>query len=158
MKRLSILFTLLLFAAIGLQAQGLQVTGNVVSVEDGSALPGVTVVVRGTTVGAVTDFEGKYEIVVPEGNEILVFSFVGMQTQEIGIGNSTVIDVTMEVDAVRMDEVVVIGYGRSTREASTGSVAIVDQSQLQDVPELSFEKMLSGKVAGVQITSTSGQP
>ncbi len=158
MKRLSILFTLLLFAAIGLQAQGLQVTGNVVSVEDGSALPGVTVVVRGTTVGAVTDFEGKYEIVVPEGNEILVFSFVGMQTQEIAIGNSTVIDVTMEVDAVRMDEVVVIGYGRSTREASTGSVAIVDQSQLQDVPELSFEKMLSGKVAGVQITSTSGQP
>jgi TonB-linked SusC/RagA family outer membrane protein len=64
----------------------------------------------------------------------------------------------MEVDAVNMDEVVVIGYGRATREASTGSVSVVKQDQLRDVPELSFDKMLSGKVAGVQITSTSGQP
>jgi carboxypeptidase-like protein len=79
MKRLSILFTLLLFVSIGLQAQGLQITGKVASADDGSALPGVTVIVKGTTVGAVTDFEGKYNIVVPEGNETLVFSFVGMQ-------------------------------------------------------------------------------
>ncbi len=158
MKRLSILFTLLLFVSFGLWAQGLQITGNVVGADDGSALPGVTVIVKGTTVGAVTDFEGKFSITVPEGNETLVFSFVGMQTQEIAIGNSTVINVAMEVDAVNMDEVVVIGYGRSTREASTGSVSVVKQDQLQDVPELSFDKMLSGKVAGVQITSTSGQP
>jgi len=122
MKRLSILFTLLLFVSFGLWAQGLQITGNVVGADDGSALPGVTVIVKGTTVGAVTDFEGKFSITVPEGNETLVFSFVGMQTQEIAIGNSTVINVAMEVDAVNMDEVVVIGYGRSTREASTGSV------------------------------------
>ncbi len=158
MKRLSILFTLLMFVSLGLWAQGLQITGNVVSADDGSALPGVTVIVKGTTVGAVTDFEGKYTITVPEGNETLVFSFVGMQTQDIAIGNSTAINVTMEVDAVNMDEVVVIGYGRSTREASTGSVSVVKSDQLRDVPELSFDKMLSGKVAGVQVTSTSGQP
>jgi TonB-dependent starch-binding outer membrane protein SusC len=158
MKRLSILFTLLLFAGLGLWAQGLQITGNVVSAEDGSALPGVTVVVKGTTVGAVTDFEGKFEITVPEGSGILVFSFVGMQTQEIAIGNSTVINVAMEIDAVNMDEVVVIGYGRATRESSTGAVSVVKQEQLQDIPELSFDKMLTGKVAGVQVTSTSGQP
>jgi len=157
MKRLSILFTLLLFACIGLQAQG-QITGNVSSVEDGTALPGVTVVVKGTTVGAVTDFDGNYVIVVPDGSNTLIFSFVGMQTREIAIENSTVINVAMEIDAVNMDEVVVIGYGRATREASTGSVSVVKQDQLQDVPELSFDKMLAGKVAGVQVTATSGQP
>ena len=129
MKRLSILFTLLLFVSIGLQAQGQQITGTVVSAEDGSALPGVTVIVRGTTVGAVTDFEGHYEITAPQGSGVLVFSFVGMQTQEIGIGTSTVIDVSMKVDAVNMDEVVVIGYGRATREASTGSVSVVKQER-----------------------------
>jgi len=158
MKRLSILFTLLLFVSLGLYAQGTQITGKVVSAEDGSALPGVTVVVRGTTVGAVTDFEGNYEIVAPEGNNTLVFSFVGMKTQEIAIGTSTVINVTMEIDAVNMDEVVVVGYGRATREASTGSVSVVKEEQLQDIPELSFDKMLTGKVAGVQVTAVSGQP
>ncbi len=126
--------------------------------QNGSALPGVTVIVKGTTVGAVTDFEGNYSIGVPSGSGVLVFSFVGMQTQEVAIGNSTVINVTMEIDAVNMDEVVVIGYGTATREASTGSVSVVKADQLQDVPELSFDKMLTGKVAGVQVTSTSGQP
>ena len=158
MKRLSILCALLMFVSIGLRAQGLEITGNVVGANDGSALPGVTVVVKGTTVGAVTDFEGNYSIVAPEGSKMLVFSFVGMQSQEVAIGNSTTINVSMKVDAVNMDEVVVIGYGRATREASTGSVSVVNSDQLQDVPELSFDKMLTGKVAGVQITSTSGQP
>ena len=158
MKRLSILFTLLLFVSIGLQAQGQQITGTVVSAEDGSALPGVTVIVRGTTVGAVTDFEGHYEITVPQGSDVLVFSFVGMQTQEIAIGTSNVIDVSMKVDAVNMDEVVVIGYGTARREASTGSVSVVKEDALQDIPEISFDKMLTGKVAGVQVTGVSGQP
>ncbi len=158
MKRLSILFALLMFVSFGLQAQGTEITGSVVSAADGAALPGVTVIVKGTTVGAVTDFEGKYSIGVPDGKGSLLFSFVGMQTQEIAIGNSTIINVSMEVDAVNMDEVVVVGYGRATREASTGSVSVVKSDQLQDVPELSFDKMLTGKVAGVQVTATSGQP
>ncbi len=158
MKRLSILSALLMFVSFGLRAQGTEITGNVVSAEDGSALPGVTVVVKGTTVGAVTDFEGNYTIETPSESDILVFSFVGMQTQELAIGASTVINVSMDVDAVNMDEVVVIGYGRATREASTGSVAVVKADQLQDIPELSFDRMLIGKVAGVQVTATSGQP
>ena len=158
MKRLSILSALLMFVSFGLRAQGTEITGDVVSAEDGSALPGVTVVVKGTTVGAVTDFEGNYSIEAPSGSDILVFSFVGMQTQEVAIGASTVINVSMDIDAVNMDEVVVIGYGRATREASTGSVAVVKSEQLQDIPELSFDKMLTGKVAGVQVTATSGQP
>lgn len=158
MKRLSILSALLMFVSLGLMAQGTEITGNVVSAEDGSALPGVTVIVKGTTVGAVTDFQGNYSIGAPSGDGILVYSFVGMQTKEVAIGNSTIINVSMDIDAVNMDEVVVVGYGTATREASTGSVSVVKADQIQDVPELSFDKMLTGKVAGVQITSTSGQP
>jgi TonB-linked SusC/RagA family outer membrane protein len=158
MKRLSIFSVLLMFVSFGLQAQGTEITGSVVSAEDGSALPGVTVVVKGTTVGTVTDFEGKYTIELPSSADILMFSFVGMQTQELKIGASIIIDATMDIDAVNMDEVVVIGYGRATREASTGSVAVIKSDELQDVPELSFDKMLTGKVAGVQVTATSGQP
>lgn len=158
MKRFVFLFALLVFAFNGLQAQGLQITGNVTGADDGSALPGVSVIVKGTTVGTVTDFEGAYSIVVPEGSTTLVFSFVGMESQEVAIGSSTSIDVVLQTDAVKMDEVVVIGYGTSTREANTGSVSIIDQDVLQDVPEVSFDKMLAGKAAGVSVTATSGQP
>ncbi|MCF8226670.1 MAG: TonB-dependent receptor [Bacteroidales bacterium] len=158
MKRFSVLLAFLVFAGAALFGQGQQITGTVTSEEDGSPLPGVTVLVRGTSIGTVTDFEGNYSIVVPEGSNVLVFSFVGMENKEVEIGAATSIDVAMRADAVRMDEVVVIGYGTSTREANTGSVAVVGDEDLQDIPELSFDKMLTGKVAGVQVTGTSGQP
>ncbi|MBN2697688.1 MAG: TonB-dependent receptor [Bacteroidales bacterium] len=158
MKRFVFLFALLVFALYGLQAQEMQITGNVTSFEDGSALPGVSVVVKGTTLGTVTDFEGSYSIAVPEGATTLIFSFVGMQTREVAIGTSRTINVAMETDAIRMDEVVVVGYGTSTREASTGSVAVVHSDEIQDIPEVSFDKMLAGKVAGVHVTAQSGQP
>jgi TonB-dependent SusC/RagA subfamily outer membrane receptor len=146
------------FAGAALYGQGQQITGTVTSADDGTPLPGVTVLVKGTTAGTVTDFEGNYSIAVPQGSEVLVFSFVGMLNQEVEIGTSNVIDVQMMTDAVRMDEVVVVGYGTSTREANTGSVSVVGDQDLQDVPELSFDKMLAGKVAGLQVTGTSGQP
>ena len=158
MKRLTILLTFLVSVSLGLQAQGLQITGSVISAEDGSPLPGVSVVVKGTTVGTVTDFDGNYSITVPQGANTLVFSFVGMRTQEVAIGESAILDVVLETDAVRMDEVVVIGYGTSTREASTGSVGVVKSDEIQDIPEVSFDKMLAGKVAGVHVTAQSGQP
>lgn len=158
MKRFSVLLAFFLIAGAVLYGQRQQITGTVTSEDDGSPLPGVTVLVKGTTIGAVTNFEGNYSIGVPEGSDILVFSFVGMLNQEVRIGGSSVVDVVMVTDAVRMDEVVVIGYGTSTREANTGSVSVVGDEDLQDVPELSFDKMLAGKVAGVQITGTSGQP
>lgn len=158
MKRFSVLLAFLVFAGTALFGQGQQITGTVTSAEDGTPLPGVTVLVKGTTVGTVTDFEGNYTISVPEGSEMLVFSFVGMENKEVEIGTSSVIDVALDSDAVGLDEVVVIGYGTSTREANTGSVSVVGDDELQDNPELSFDKMLAGKVAGVQITGTSGQP
>ena len=158
MKRFSVLLAFLVFAGTALFGQGQQITGSVTAADDGSALPGVTVLVKGTSVGTVTDFDGKYTISVPQGSTTLVFTFIGMENQEVEIGTSSVIDVVMTTDAVRMDEVVVVGYGTSTREANTGSVAVISNEDLQDVPEMSFDKMLSGKVAGVQITSGSGQP
>jgi TonB-dependent starch-binding outer membrane protein SusC len=114
MKRFSVLLAFLVFAGAALYGQGQQITGTVTSAEDGTPLPGVTVLVKGTTAGTVTDFEGKYAIAVPQGARVLVYSFVGMLNQEVEIGTSTVIDVQMLTDAVRMDEVVVIGYGTST--------------------------------------------
>ncbi|MEX2372033.1 MAG: TonB-dependent receptor [Bacteroidales bacterium] len=158
MKRFSVLLAFLVFAGTALFGQGQQITGTVTSSDDGSPLPGVTVLVKGTRIGTVTDFSGNYTIAVPEGSDILVFTFVGMENQEVEIGTSTIINVVMTTDAVRMDEVIVIGYGTSTREANTGSVSVVGDEDLQDIPELSFDKMLAGKVAGVQVTGSSGQP
>jgi len=158
MKRLLVLFAFLVSVSGMLYAQGVQITGTVTDAENGEALPGVSVVVKGTTIGAVTDFEGNYAISVPNTDALLVFSFVGMESQTLTVGNQTTIDVLMTVDAIKMDEVVVIGYGTSTREANTGAVTILDEESLQDVPELSFDKMLAGKAAGVQVTATSGQP
>jgi len=158
MKRLLVLFAFLVSASVMLYSQGVQITGTVTDAENGEALPGVSVVVKGTTIGAVTDFEGNFNISVPSAESLLVFSFVGMESQTIAVGTSTTIDVLMTVDAIKMDEVVVIGYGTSTREANTGAVTILDEDVLKDVPELSFDKMLAGKAAGVQVTATSGQP
>ncbi len=158
MKRLLVLFAFFVSASVMLYSQGVQITGTVTDADNGEALPGVSVVVKGTTIGAVTDFEGNYAISVPNTDALLVFSFVGMESRNITVGNQTTIDVQMTVDAIKMDEVVVIGYGTSTREANTGAVTILDEESLNNVPELSFDKMLAGKAAGVQVTSTSGQP
>ena len=157
MKRLVLLFTLLAFGWGALQAQT-QVTGRVTDAQDGTPLPGVSVVVKGTTVGTVTDLEGQYEIMVPTADASLEFSFVGMRSKVVPVGNSTVIDVMLEVDAVQMDEVLVVGYGTSTKEANTGAVSVIRDDVIRDVPEASFDKMLAGKVAGMQVTATSGQP
>jgi TonB-linked SusC/RagA family outer membrane protein len=158
MKRLLVLFAFFVSASVMLYSQGVQITGTITDAENGEALPGVSVVVKGTTIGAVTDFEGNYSISVPDANTLLVFSFVGMESQTVVVGASTSIDIQLAVDAIKMDEVVVIGYGTSTREANTGAVTILDEDALKDVPELTFDKMLAGKAAGVQVTATSGQP
>jgi len=156
MKRMIFLLCLALgwVSAIGQT----QVTGTITSADDGSPLPGVTVIVAGTTIGTVSDLEGQYSILVPEGSNALEFSFVGLKTQRVEIGTSTVIDVMMETDAVLMDEVLVVGYGTSTKEANTGAVSVIREDEIQDVPETSFDKMLAGKVPGMLVTSTSGQP
>ena len=104
MKRLLALFAFLVTASLVLYSQGVQITGTVTDAENGEALPGVSVVVKGTTIGTVTDFEGNYAISVPNTDALLVFSFVGMESQTFTVGNATTIDVQMTVDAIKMDD------------------------------------------------------
>ncbi|MBN2697694.1 MAG: SusC/RagA family TonB-linked outer membrane protein [Bacteroidales bacterium] len=122
------------------------------SSEDGSALPGVSVVVRGTTIGAVTDFEGKYSITVPQGANSLMFSFVGMITEEIPIEGKTVIDVVMETSTMTLDEVVVtaLGIKRERREVTYQTQKVLDE-ELTVVAPTRAASALAGKVAGMQV-------
>ena len=145
-------FLLFVFAGLNLQAQGFEVTGKVTSAEDGSALPGVSVVVQGTTTGAVTDLNGNYNISVPDGSATLMFSFVGMVTQEVPVNGQTVIDVVMESSTMELDEVVVtaLGIKRERREVTYQTQKVVDD-ELTTVAPTRVASALAGKVAGLQI-------
>jgi len=160
MKRFVFVLSLLLFAGFNLlQAQDVQVSGSVTSADDGSALPGVSVVVRGTTIGAVTDFEGNYSITVPDASATLVFSFVGMLSQEIPIEGRTVINIVLESSATALDEVVVTALGMTRTEKSLGySVQSVESEEISKANTTDIINSISGRTAGVQITSSSGSP
>ncbi|MFB6318546.1 SusC/RagA family TonB-linked outer membrane protein [Saccharicrinis sp. FJH54] len=157
MRKLLLMFTWLFCVVAFVNAQTKQITGTVTSSEDNAPIPGVTVLVKGTTIGTVTDLNGKYAINVPEDAATLSFTFVGMQAIDVAI-TSNKIDVEMSPSDVGLEEVMVVAYGTSTREAKTGSVTQVQAEQLADVPVSSFDKVLSGKLAGVSVTATSGQP
>ena len=159
MKKMILLLSLFVFCGtFALQSQTVQITGTVTSAEDGSTLPGVAVVVQGTSIGAVTDFEGRYTIDVPAGSEVLVFSFVGMTTLEVPIEGRTVINVEMFPELLAVDEVIVVGYGVTRRSTFTGAASTVSSQKLEQIPVTSFEKALQGNMPGVQITTASGQP
>jgi len=157
MRRLLLVFFVLCGFLLSASAQQKAITGTVTSSEDGLPIPGATVQVKGTTLGTVTDINGHYSIQAAEG-QILVIRFAGQKTGEITVGARNTVDLIMQPDLLNLDEVIVVAYGVQKREASTGSVGEVKSSEIQNIPETSIEKMLSGKVAGVQVTATSGQP
>ena len=157
MRRLLLVFFVLCGFLLSASAQQRIVTGTVTSSEDGLPIPGATVQVKGTTLGTVTDINGHYSIQAAEG-QILVIRFAGQRTEEVTVGARNTVDLIMQTDFLNLDEVIVVAYGVQKREASTGSVGEVRSSEIQNIPETSIEKMLSGKVAGVQVTATSGQP
>ncbi len=158
MKRFVFVLSLLLFVGLNLvQGQGVQITGKVTSADDGAALPGVSVVVRGTTIGAVTDFDGNYSITVPESATTLMFSFVGMVTQEVEIGNQTQIDVVLQTSTTRLDEVVVTALGISRDKKSLGyAQQEVTSEDVNITSNPNIKSALAGKVAGVQIVGQAG--
>ena len=137
---------------------GITITGKVTSTEDGEGVPGVNVVVKGTTQGTVTDVGGNYKIDVPSTESVLVFSSVGYITQEVAVGSRTVIDLAMSPDVKSLQEIVVIGYGSVKKGDLTGSVSQVNNEELETVPVYSMEQALKGHAAGVQVTQNSGQP
>jgi TonB-linked SusC/RagA family outer membrane protein len=157
MKKI-LLLVFSLFFVFQVWAQERVVTGRVTSSEDGSALPGVNVVVKGTTTGSVTDADGKFSLSVPSSGGALVFSFIGLKTAEIEIGDRTVVDIQLESDVTQLSEVVVTGYGTQNKREIAGSVASVKSENIGRIPLASFDQALQGQVPGLLIQSQSGQP
>jgi TonB-linked SusC/RagA family outer membrane protein len=158
MKYLRIIICLLLVQIV-LPANGQQftVTGVVTDASDGSTLPGVTVMIKGTTQGTITDFNGLYAInATPDA--VLVFSFIGMVTQEVAVENRNVVNVIMYPDVLGLDEIVVMAYGSQRRGAITGAVDVVNAKDIEQIPMANFTQILQGKAPGMQVTQSSGRP
>ncbi|MDP4208513.1 MAG: SusC/RagA family TonB-linked outer membrane protein [Bacteroidota bacterium] len=160
MKRLAMFIAF--FVCVGLHlttAQTVQITGTVTSKEDGQPLPGVSVTVKGTNIGTATDFQGKYSLSVPTDAKTLVVKFIGMKTQEVTISGKSTIDIALESDAVGLNEVVVTGLGIKRSEKSLGYAATnISSDELTASRDKSALNALQGKVAGVNISSSSGAP
>ena len=137
--------------------QGRNVTGRVASAEDGLGIPGASVVLKGTSVGTVTDFDGMYSISVPSAESVLVYSFVGMESQEIVAGSQSVINVSLQPALLDLDEVVVVGYGTRLKSELTGSIAMVRAEDIANTTQPSFESAIQGRTAGVYVQGGSGK-
>lgn len=134
-----------------------EISGKVTD-EDGQPIPGVTVKVKDSTIGTITDIDGKYQLSLPSGTDILVFSFVGMKTQEVSVAGRTSIDVTMLSEAIGLDEVVVVGYGEQKKVNLTGSVSTVQKDELVKVPAANVSQILTGKAPGLLTKQSTGVP
>ena len=143
-----------LFACVGIQAR---VITGVVRDHTGETVIQASVVVKGTSVGTVTDFDGKYSIDVPADAKVLIFSYIGLQTKEVTI-NGNVINVTLQENKTALEEVVVTGYGTTKKRDVVTSVASVGAEQLKDIPVTSAAEALQGKLSGVTVTTTEGSP
>lgn len=155
-KNFLALFSLILFSFQSNIAQETVVTGTV-SDATGTPLPGANILVKGTTTGTQTDFDGNYSIEAA-GNATLVFSYIGFTKQEFLVDGKTTIDVSLVEDASQLDEVVVVGYGTQRKSDLTGAVTSIDEDVLSNQPSLRVEDAIQGKAAGVQIQRTSGSP
>ena len=133
------------------------VTGTVTDQADASPLPGVNILVKGTTTGASTDFDGIYSIKVNQG-DILVFSYLGYVTQEITYSGQSTLDIMLVEDTAQLDEIVIIGYGSVKKEDATGSVDVVSEKDFNQGAIVSTDQLLNGKAAGVRITNAGGSP
>jgi TonB-linked SusC/RagA family outer membrane protein len=158
MKKFLMLFVMSLVTTIVVIGQTVQITGAVTSSEDGLAIPGVTISVKGTTIGVNSDINGRYTLNVPVDATTLVFSYVGMRRTEVEIAGKTVINVVMEPDIQAMGEIVVTGYATRGKNEITGSTVQISGDALKDVPVVTVDQALQGKVAGVTISASSGTP
>ena len=161
MKKLLLLVVLFVFAGVStLFAQTRVITGTVTSsVEGEGAIPGVSVMVVGTTIGAYTDMAGKFTLNVPTNVRTLVFSFIGMKTREVEIGSQSVINVVLEQDLLNLDEVIVTGVAAGTpKKKMAVSVERVGEEKLKEVYAGSASSVLQGKVSGVTVINSTGNP
>ncbi|HEY0743446.1 MAG TPA: carboxypeptidase-like regulatory domain-containing protein, partial [Chryseosolibacter sp.] len=130
--------------------QDITVRGKVMD-ESNAPIPGVNILLKGTTVGTTTDADGSYSISVPDRNGVLIFSFIGYLSQEVPIDNRTSVDISLKGDMVSLSEVVITGYGAQSKRDITGSVSTIDSKQLLSTPATNIGQAMQGKVAGVTI-------
>ncbi|MDT0690381.1 TonB-dependent receptor [Salegentibacter sp. F188] len=149
---LFVLMSLISFSAFAQST----ITGTVT--DENGPVPGVTVILKGTSNGVVTDFDGNYSINNVPSDGVLVFSFVGYETQEVPVNNQTQIDTSLETDVSSLDEVVVVGYGTMKRSDVTGSVVSVSSDAIEESIPTTVDQVLQGRAAGVQIQQNSGAP
>ncbi|MCJ7759007.1 MAG: TonB-dependent receptor [Gillisia sp.] len=154
--KITLLFLVMFMVFIPTHAQERTITGVVTSLENGMPLPGVNVLVKGTSRGTITDFDGNYSLAAGSG-EILEFSFIGMLTTEVAVGTQTTISVAMEVSADTLDEVILIGYGAQKKSDLTGVITTLKSEEIAKTPTGQAMQALQGKVAGLQVVS-SGSP
>src|SRR6184192_247117 len=157
----SLAATFLLLVSTGLvwgQAAQNQVTGTVTSAVDSSLLPAVRVSVKGTTTATLSATNGRYSITVPNANDTLAFTIIGFRANQVPIAGRTVVNVVLEGAAVSMQEVVVTGYGTQQRRDVTGAVADLKADDLTPIASSSADQILQGRIAGVQVTPSSGRP
>lgn len=134
------------------------VTGAITDASDGQPLPGVNIVIKGTTTGTSSGIDGEYELTVHSLSDTLVFSFIGYQTREVPINGRTTIDVALQPQAILGEEVVVVGYGIQRKETATGSIATINIGEMKKAPVGNISQALVGKVPGVMSTQASGEP
>ena len=157
MRQKVTLMLLAILFSLGLQAQtGGQVTGKVIDAM--GELPGVSVVIKGTSNGTITDLNGQFTLPNVKSTDVLVFSFIGYKTQEVTVGNQKEFSITMVEDAQTLDEVVVVGYQEVRKRDLTGSVGEANMKDLLNTPVASFDQALGGRIAGVNVSSGEGMP
>lgn len=159
-KKIVPLLAVLLFGILPLMtfAQERAVTGAITSSEDNTSLPGVTVVLKNSTVGTTTDQDGKFRINVSGANPTLVFSAVGFTTQEVQVGNRSTLDVRMAVDLKTLNEVVVVGYGTQKKSQTTGAISSVSAKAISELPVTNAQQALQGRAAGVDVNQGGSKP
>jgi len=151
------LFTIFLFICTSITYAQTTIKGKVVD-KSNEPLIGVTVKLKGTSQGSITDFEGNYSMKLNTSNGTLVFSYVGYEKQEVKIGMSNIINVTLQEESVALNQVVVVGYGTSKRGDVTGSISSINAEQIKKVPIVNVGEALQGRMPGVQVTNNDGTP
>ena len=155
MQKISFIL-IFLFCTFSAFAQN-NITGVVTDAQSGETLPGVNVHIKGTTNGTITDINGKYSINAA-ADDVLVFSFVGYQSQEVTVGNQKTINISLKEESLGLNEVVVVGYGTQKKSDLTGAIASVDMKEMQTRQVSTIDQALQGQVAGVDVTTNSGTP
>src|SRR5690606_34665622 len=141
------------FLISGAHALAQAVTGTVTDAETGESLPGVNILVKGTTSGTTSDIDGRYSLSASAPQAVFVFSFVGYNTKEVAVGNLSQLDVSLEPDLSELNEVVVVGYGTVKKSSVTSAISKIENDKLDQIPAGRLETALVGRMAGVNIST-----